>query len=120
MSRGGFETYRGNYSAYLEQRQSRWERQQEIFESEKALLENELDYVKRNIAGQRTNQAKGKLRRLSRRVQAIEQMGIQAIQGKTWAQISQDVQTTTSPMSLQEAHQRIKALSNPVKQPYFL
>ena len=32
----------------------------------------ELDYIKRNIAGQNTTQAKGKMRRLSREVQAIE------------------------------------------------
>lgn len=114
MSKAGFETYRGNYSAYLNQRQERWERRQEVFEAEKARLENELDYVKRNIAGQRTSQARGKLRRLSRRVQAIEQLGIQAIQGKTWAVISRDVQTTTSSMNVQEAHQRIKALRSPV------
>ncbi len=120
MSRGGFETYRGNYSAYLNQRQSRWERQQETFEAEKSRLVNELDYVKRNIAGQNTNQAKGKLRLLSRRVQAIEQLGIQAIQGKSWAKISQDVQTTTSYMGVQEAHQRISSLRNPAKQPQIL
>ena len=120
MSRGGFETYRGNYSAYLNQRQSRWERQQEVFEAEKSRLINELDYVKRNIAGQNTTQAKGKLRLLSRRVQAIEQLGIQAIQGKSWAKISQDVKTTTSYMGVQEAHQRISALKNPTKQPQLL
>ncbi len=120
MNRGGFETYRGNYSAYLDQRQSRWERQQETFEAEKSRLVNELDYVKRNIAGQNTNQAKGKLRLLSRRVQAIEQLGIQAIQGKSWAKISQDVRTTTSYMGVQEAHQRISSLMNPAKQPQIL
>ena len=120
MSRGGFETYRGNYSAYLGQRQERWEKQQELFEAEKLRLENELDYVKRNIAGQRTNQAKGKLRRLSRRIQAIEQVGLQALQGKSWSRISQDVTTSTSHMNPQEAHQRIKALKNPVKQPQAL
>ncbi len=117
MSRGGFEKYRGNYSAYLQQRQSRWERQQEIFEAEKAHLVNELDFVKRNIEGQRVNMARGKLRRLSRRIQAIEQMGIQAIQGKSWSQISQEVHTTTSMMSPQEAHHRIAALKNPSKSP---
>ena len=117
MSRTGFEVYRGNYSAYLDQRQSRWERQQEIFEAEKARLENELDFIKRNIEGQRVNMAKGKLRRLSRRIQAIEQMGIQAIQGKSWSQISQEVHTTTSMMSPQEAHHRIAALKNPSKNP---
>ena len=117
MSRAGFETYRGNYTAYLGQRQSRWERQQEIFESEKARLENELDFIKRNIEGQRVNMAKGKLRRLSRRIQAIEQMGVQAIQGKSWSQISQEVHTTTSMLSPQEAHHRIAALKNPSKKP---
>ncbi|RLD05942.1 MAG: hypothetical protein DRI56_08710 [Chloroflexota bacterium] len=120
MSRGGFETYRGNYSAYLEQRQGRWERRQALFEAEKARLENELDYVKRNIAGQNTSQAQGKLRRLSRNLQALEQLGIQALQGKTWAEISKDVHTTTSSMSIQEAHQRIKALRNPVSRPQSL
>lgn len=117
MSRSGFETYRGNYSAYLDQRQERWERRQEMFSAERARLENELDYVKRNIAGQNTSQAQGKLRRLSRRLQALEQLGIQALQGKNWAEISQDVHTTTSPLSVQEAHQRIKALHNPVQRP---
>jgi ATP-binding cassette subfamily F protein 3 len=117
MSRAGFETYRGNYSAYLDQRQERWERRQELFEAEKVRLANELDYVKRNIAGQRTSQAQGKLKRLSRRLQAIDQLGLQALQGKSWAEISQDVNTSTSPMSVQEAHQRIRALENPVKRP---
>jgi len=120
MNRGGFETYRGNYSAYLNQRQSRWERQQETFNAEKSRLVNELDYVKRNIAGQNTSQAKGKLRLLSRRVQAIEQLGIQAIQGKSWAKISQNVQTSTSYMGVQEAHKRISSLRNPIKQPQIL
>jgi len=117
MSRAGFETYRGNYTAYLDQRQARWERQQDIFEAEKARLVNELDFVKRNIEGQRVNMARGKLRRLSRRIQAIEQMGIQAIQGKSWSKISQDIHTTTSMMSPQEAHQRIAGLKNPSKKP---
>ncbi len=117
MSRAGFETYRGNYTAYLSQRQSRWERQQEIFEAEKARLMNELDFVKKNIEGQRVNMARGKLRRLSRRIQAIEQVGIQAIQGKSWSQLSQDVHTSTSMMRPQEAHRRIAALKNPSKQP---
>ncbi len=117
MSRAGFETYRGNYTAYVNQRHSRWERQRDIFEAEKARLVNELDFVKRNIEGQRVNMARGKLRRLSRRIQAIEQVGIQAIQGKSWSKISQDVQTTTSMMSPREAHQRIAALKNPSKKP---
>jgi len=64
MTPSGLETYRGNYSAYLVHRQERWDLSQQIYESERARLEKELDYIKRNIAGQNTTQAKGKLRRL--------------------------------------------------------
>ncbi|MGE5221776.1 MAG: ABC-F family ATP-binding cassette domain-containing protein, partial [Omnitrophica WOR_2 bacterium] len=62
MSRAGFETYRGNYSAYVQQRQERWELRHQIYETEKERLEKELDYIRRNISGQRTLQAKGRLR----------------------------------------------------------
>ena len=62
MDVSGWETYRGNYSAYLQQRQERWQLRQQIYQAERERLEKELDYVKRHIAGQRTAQAKGKLR----------------------------------------------------------
>src|SRR5512134_2995975 len=79
MLPGAFELYHGNYSAYLHQRQERAERRQETFESEKEKLLKEVDYIKRNISGQNTLQAKGKLKRLSRVMQAIEQVGLQAV-----------------------------------------
>ncbi len=117
MGRAGFEVYRGNYSHYLQQRQARWERRAKTFEAEKNRLENELDYIKRNIAGQNVIQAKGRLRRLSRQLQAIDQIGLDAMQGKSWSQIAQQVDTTTSVMSVDEAHRRIKALRNPLQRP---
>lgn len=117
MSRTGFETYRGNYSHYLEQRQDRWERRSKTFEAEKERLEKELEYIKRNIAGQNVIQAKGRLKRLSRQLQAIEQIGLDAMQGKTWSQISEDVVTTKSIMSVDQAHAAIKALRNPLQRP---
>ncbi len=117
MSRTGFETYRGNYSHYLGQRQDRWERRSKTFEAEKERLEKELDYIKRNIAGQNVIQAKGRLKRLSRQLQAIDQIGLDAMQGKTWSQISEDVVTTKSIMSVDQAHAAIRALRNPLKRP---
>jgi ATP-binding cassette, subfamily F, member 3 len=75
MTRTRFETYRGNYSAYLQQRQERWQLRRQIFESEVERLEKELDYIRKNISGQRTLQAKGKLRRLSRTLEAIREPG---------------------------------------------
>jgi ATP-binding cassette subfamily F protein 3 len=117
MSRTGLETYRGNYSHYLRQRQERWELRSKEFEAEKARLRKEMDYIKRNIAAQNVGQAQGRLKRLSRQIQAIEQVGLEAMRGKTWLQISQDVQVTTGVMSVEEAERRLKALQNPVSRP---
>ena len=117
MSRTGFEAYRGNYSHYLQQRQERWERRSKTFEAEKLRLEKDLDYIKRNIAGQNVIQAKGRLKRLSRQLQAIEQLGLDGMQGKTWSQISEDVVTTKSIMSVDQAHAALRALRNPMKRP---
>ena len=117
MSKAGCETYRGNYTHYLQQRQDRWERRSKTFDAEKLRLEKELDYVKRNIAGQNVSSAKGRLKRLSRQLQAIEQIGLDAMQGKTWSKISEDVITTKSIMNVDQAHASIKALRNPLQRP---
>lgn len=117
MDIAGWETYRGNYSAYLQQRQERWHLRQQIYETEKERLEKELDYVKRHIAGQRTAQAKGKLRRLSRQVEAIESLGIEALQGKNWLEISSQADISTNIMSVAEVERRIHALKSPQKKP---
>jgi ATP-binding cassette subfamily F protein 3 len=117
MGRTGFETYRGNYTHYLQQRHARWERRSKTFEAEKLRLEKELDYIKRNIAGQNVSQAKGRLKRLSRHLQAIEQIGFEAIQGKTWSQVTVEVKTTKSVMSVDTAHRHIQNLHNPKRKP---
>jgi len=60
------EVYRGNYSAYLTQREGRYTRRLEEFEAQTAFIEKEREFIRRNIAGQNTNQAKGRQRRLER------------------------------------------------------
>jgi ATP-binding cassette subfamily F protein 3 len=117
MKKDGLEVYRGNYTAYVQQRQERWDLRQEIFESQKARLEKELDYVKRNISGQNTNQAKGKLRRLSREVQAIERLGFEAVQSQNWAEISDQVEISSHPLGVDEVERRIRALKGPQNRP---
>jgi ATP-binding cassette subfamily F protein 3 len=109
----GFEMYHGNYSAYLQQRQERAERRQEIFESEREKLLKEVEYIKKNISGQNVQQAKGRLRRLTRLVQAIEQAGFEAVLQSNWSQL--EVETTTSPFSVEEAERRVRALRSPVR-----
>jgi ATP-binding cassette subfamily F protein 3 len=117
MRTSGIEVYRGNYSAYVQQRQERWELRQQVYETEKARLLKELDYVKRNISGQRVQQAKGKLRRLSREVQAIEALGFDAVQSKSWLQISDEVEISSHPMGVEEVERRIKSLRPPTRRP---
>lgn len=117
MSADRLETYRGNYSAYVAQRQQRWDLRLQLYQAERERLLKELDYVKRNIAGQRTQQAKGKLRRLSREVEAIESLGFEAVQGKNWLAISQEAEISTHPMSVAEVEQHIKALRGPSDRP---
>lgn len=60
------EVYHGNYSAYLTQRSERYVRRLAEFEAQSAFIEKEQEYIRRNIAGQNTNQAKGRRRRLER------------------------------------------------------
>src|SRR5512139_578641 len=111
MAVSGSELYRGNYSTYLQEREIRWAHRFEIFESEKGKLLKEVEYIKKNISGQNTLQAKGKLKRLTRVVQAIEQAGMDAAVNTNWSQL--DIETTTSPFSVEEAERRVQALRPP-------
>ncbi len=60
------ETYRGNYTAFAMQREQRHIRQMEEFQKQQEFIQKQEDYIQRNIAGQNTRQAKGRLKRLER------------------------------------------------------
>jgi ATP-binding cassette subfamily F protein 3 len=117
MSKRGMAIYRGNYSAYLQQRQERWDLQQQVYESEMERLLKELDYVKRNISGQNTLQAKGRLRRLSRVVEAIESLGFETVQTRPWGEVAALADISTHTMNVEAVERRIKALRPPSKRP---
>ena len=113
MAFGASEHYPGNYSAYLQTRELRWEHRRETFEAEKQKLLKDVEYIKKNISGQNVSQAKGKLRRLSRIVQAIEQVGMDAVVNQKWAETAEDVSIGTSPFGPEEAERRVRALRAP-------
>ena len=115
MLPGAYETYHGNYSAYLKQREERIARRQEVFESEKEKLLKEVEYIKKNISGQNTLQAKGKLKRLSRIVQAVEQIGFEAALNQKWSETAEEISVTTSYFGVEEAERRVRALRSPVR-----
>lgn len=115
MSRAGIEVYRGNYSIYVNERQIRWAHRQETFDREKARLLNELDFVKRNIArDSTTDRAKGRLRRLSREIVAIQELGVMALKNKSWLELGIG---KVRMMGVAEAEQALKALQAPTNRP---
>jgi len=117
MTSAGNESYRGNYSAYVAQRQERWDHRHQVVETEKARLLKEVDYIKKNISGQNVGQAKGKLRRLTRIVQALEQVGVEAVLSRSWLKLSEEVTTTVSPFGVEEAERRVRSLVLPDHRP---
>ena len=116
MFPGATENYRGNYSAYLKQRTERMARRQEVFDSEKEKLQKEMEYIRKNVAGQNVLQAKGKLKRISRTIQAIEQIGMEAALSQKWIETAGEVSVTTSILSVEEAGRRVNGLQSPVRQ----
>jgi len=114
MSPVGFESYRGNYSNYVLQREIRWNERRQFIENEFTHMQKELEFIKKNIAAQGTSMAKGKLKRLSRQIRAIERIGIFGIQGKSWSKITELIGSgDRNPMKVEEAAHRLSALRAP-------
>jgi len=59
-------SYVGSYESFVMQREERRLSQQRAFDKQRKVIANEEDYIRRNIAGQNTKQAKGRRKRLSR------------------------------------------------------
>jgi ATP-binding cassette subfamily F protein 3 len=74
MEFGDLDAYRGNYSHYVIQRDARRERQRKEWEAQQEFVEKTDDFIRRNMAGQRTREAQGRRTRLERFLQdeAIE------------------------------------------------
>jgi len=63
---GRLEVYSGNYSHYVQQRSGRHERQLKEYRAQQEFMAEEEFYIRRYMAGQRSRQAKGRLKRLER------------------------------------------------------
>jgi ATP-binding cassette subfamily F protein 3 len=63
---GRLDRYRGNYSAYVAQKTGRLARQRIEYERQQKSIARTEDFIRRNIAGQRSREAKGRLKRLER------------------------------------------------------
>ena len=56
----------GDYEAFVRQRTERRLSQQRAYDKQSRVIASEEDFIRRNIAGQNSAQAKGRRRRLSR------------------------------------------------------
>jgi ATP-binding cassette subfamily F protein 3 len=63
---GALETYRGGWSTYVEERAARRERLLAEVTRQKAEIERQEDFIRKNIAGQKTNQAKSRRKMLDK------------------------------------------------------
>ena len=63
--------YHGNYSDYLKERAERLARQEKEYDLQKEWIEKQEDYIRKNIAGQKTKQAQSR-RKLLARVKPLE------------------------------------------------
>jgi ATP-binding cassette subfamily F protein 3 len=120
MSQRGVEAYRGNYSAYVQQRQDRWERQLREVETFREHLAKEMEFIKRNIAGQRTQMAQGKLSRLAREVEAVRVGGLgmlAQLNNRSWSQLSAELDLRRPASTVGELEQAIAELPTPTRPP---
>ncbi|MBX7171925.1 MAG: ABC-F family ATP-binding cassette domain-containing protein [Pyrinomonadaceae bacterium] len=67
-------SYKGNYSQFLIEREERREAQRRAFENQQALISKTEEFIRRNIEGQKTKQAKSRRNMLERmdRVDAVQ------------------------------------------------
>jgi ATP-binding cassette, subfamily F, member 3 len=71
LENGRATTYTGNYSAYLVEREIRREAQQRAFENQQHLISKTEEFIRRNLAGQKTKQAKSR-RKMLEKLERVE------------------------------------------------
>ncbi len=112
----GIEAFRGNYSAYVLQRDDRWQRREKEFKAFKERMEKELDFIRRNMAGQRTQMAQGKLARASREVEAVRAGGLdvlRTIKSKGWMRATAHLKLERPASDANELARRIGEIQLP-------
>jgi ATP-binding cassette, subfamily F, member 3 len=88
LENGRAVSYTGNYSAYLVEREARREAQQRAYDNQQQLIAKTEEFIRRNIAGQKTKQAKSRRKMLEKlnRIEAVRadqrsgDFGLQAIE----------------------------------------
>lgn len=73
--------YKGNYSRYVVERSFRREQQQRAYENQQAFISKTKDFIRRNLEGQKTKQAKSR-RNMLERLERIDAVASEKIGGQ--------------------------------------
>ena len=79
LERGVVEKYSGTYSFYIQEKEQRRAQQQKAYRAQRAHIERTEEYIRRNIAGQKTKQAQSRrkaLEKLDRVERVVQQRDI--------------------------------------------
>jgi ATP-binding cassette, subfamily F, member 3 len=63
---GKSRVYEGNYSEFMEKKEAELEQQEKAFQLQQSFIKQQEDYIRRNIAGVKTKQARGRRTHLSK------------------------------------------------------
>lgn len=75
LERGAVQSYGGDYSAYQKQKALRLEQESKAYEQQQQWIQKTEDFVRRNIAGQKTKQAKSR-RKMLAKVERLDRPGV--------------------------------------------
>ena len=68
---GRSRVYEGNYSAFMDKKEAEMEAAERVYQNQQAYIAKQEDYIRRNIAGQNTKQARGRRTHLGK-LQRVE------------------------------------------------
>ncbi|HEX8637655.1 MAG TPA: ABC-F family ATP-binding cassette domain-containing protein [Pyrinomonadaceae bacterium] len=80
IENGKANTYTGNYSKFLVEREERREAQRRAFENQQTMIAKNEDFIRRNLAGQKTKLAKSR-RNMLERLERVEAVAADRAQG---------------------------------------
>ncbi len=80
IEKGKAVTYKGNYSQFLIEREERREQQRREYENQQSFIAKNEDFVRRNLAGQKTKMAKSR-RNMLERLERVEAVSVERSSG---------------------------------------
>jgi len=110
------EVFKGNYSAYLRQNAERRERTQIEWDQMMERFYSELAYIKKNTLA--NPNAKGRFKRISREVEAVQSHGIDAlryIKRKSWSEYTNNFERKNPPATIKALESAMKRLKSPIQ-----